>query len=282
TGMVLADNTTDTLSITSTNASAFTFKRLVPTGGSYAVTISTQPSSPAQNCTIANGTSGGTATANVTTVTINCPAVTYSLGGQVVGLQGKTPSPPNQVNLPLTDNSFEVQNNLGNTLIINQNGPFQFTTPEALNDQFEISVFHAASTQNQGCTLWNYKGVVTASVTSILVDCGHNDWTWIDGTNKAGIAVPPAPQYGSFATSAPPTIPNPFTNAPGARYGAASWTDRFGNLLLFGGLGFELTGKSPADTLPGAMNDLWVCDFTGFGDYCQWQLVGGYDATSIP
>src|SRR5262249_35931660 len=26
----------------------------------------------------------------------------------------------------------------------------------------------------------------------------------------------------------------------------------------------------------------WVCDFTGFGDYCQWQLVGGYDATSIP
>ena len=46
--------------------------------------------------------------------------------------------------------------------------------------------------------MWDYKGVVTANVTDIIVDCAHNDWTWIDGTKTAGIAVPPQPQYGSL------------------------------------------------------------------------------------
>jgi hypothetical protein len=278
-GMVINDNGNDPLTITNTNANSFTFKKLVATGGAYAVTITTQPSSPNQTCNVVSGTGSGTATANVNTVAINCAAVTFSVGGQVVGLQGKTPTPPSQTNLPLTDNSFELQNNLGNTLVISQNGPFQFTTPEALNDQYDISVFHDAST-NPGCTVWNYKGVVTASVTSVLVDCGHDDWTWIDGTNKAGVAVPSAPQYGSFPATAPTSFPNPFTNTPGARYGAAGWTDSSGSLFLFGGTGFELSGKSPADTLPFAMSDLWVCDMS-FGDFCQWQLVGGYDATPV-
>ena len=140
-------------------------------------------------------------------------------------------------------------------------------------------MLHSASTQYQGCTLWDYKGVVTANITNIVVDCGHNDWTWIDGTKTAGIAVPPTPQYGSFPQSVPTTIPNPFTNTPGARYSAAGWTDKFGNLFLFGGDGWELAGSTQADTLDAPMNDLWVCIMSG--DYCQWQLVGGYDPTAV-
>ena len=279
-GMVLADNGTDQLPITSSNASAFTFKQLIPTGGNYAVTIPTQPTNPSQTCKIVGTTGSGVATANVTNVTINCPAVTFNVGGTVVGLEGKAPTPPNMINLPLTDNSFEVQNNLGNTLTITQNGPFQFATSEALNDQYEISIFHDASTQPQGCTTWNYKGVVTANVTSILIDCAHNDWTWIDGTNKAGVAVPPTPQYGSFPTTPPANIPNPFTNTPGARYGAVGWTDKFGSLFLFGGTGWEVSGKTAPDTLNAPMNDLWVCDMS-WGDFCEWQLVGGFDPTPV-
>jgi hypothetical protein len=177
----------------------------------------------------------------------------------------------------LTDGTFILENVLGNTLTITENGPFTFATPEALNDQYEISVLHSASTQAQGCTLWDYKGVVTANVTSIIVDCGHNDWTWIDGTKTAGTIT--QPQYGSFATSLPPSVPNPYTNTPGARYSAAGWTDKYGNLFLFGGDGWELTGNSQPDTLDGPMDDLWVCVMTG--DYCQWQLVGGYDPTTV-
>lgn len=280
TGLVLQDSATlEQLTIPAANGNqAFTFKSLVPTGTAYTVTIYSQPSNPAQTCVVTPSTASGIATANVTTVVVTCPAVTYSIGGTVVGLEGISPN-----NGPLTDGSFILQNVLGNTLTVTENGPFTFATPEALNDQYQISVFHGPSTQNQGCTLWNYKGVVTASVTSIIVDCGHNDWTWIDGTNTAGVAVPPKPQYGSFITSAPtPTtpIPNPFTNTPGARYGAAGWTDKYGSLFLFGGDGWQLSGSTSTNTYDGPMNDLWVCDMS-WGDYCQWQLVGGYDPTVV-
>jgi hypothetical protein len=277
TGLILQNSSSlEQLPISPANGNqSFTFKNLVPTGTAYTVTIFAQPTGPTQTCVVTPSTASGTATANVTTVVVTCPAVTYSVGGTVVGLQGIGPN-----NGPLTDNSFILQNVLGNTLIIPQNGPFTFATPEALNDQYQISVFHGPSTQSEGCTLWDYKGVITGNVTDIVVDCGHNDWTWIDGTKTAGTAVPTAPQYGSFPTTAPTTLPNPFTNTPGARYGAAGWTDKFGSLFLFGGDGWELTGKTPPDTLNGAMNDLWVCDMS-FGDFCQWQLVGGYDPTVI-
>ncbi|MGC1416674.1 MAG: kelch repeat-containing protein [Candidatus Acidiferrum sp.] len=274
TGLIL-ENSSDSEQLTISPANGnqpFTFKNLVPTGTAYNVTIFAQPTTPTQTCVVSAGTGSGTATANVTSVAIVCPAVTYSVGGTVVGLAGIPPT-----NGVLTDGSFLLQNNLGNTLTVTENGPFTFATQEALNDQFQISVFHAPSTQNQGCTLWNYKGVVTMSISSIVIDCAHNDWTWIDGTKTAGTIS--APQYGSFPTSAPTTVPNPFTNTPGARYGAAGWTDKNGNMWLFGGDGWELSGGTPQDTLDAPMNDLWVC--VNIGDYCQWQLQGAYDPTPV-
>jgi len=272
TGLILQNTGVEQLPITVNGE--FTFVTPVPTGFAYTVTIFAQPTGPAQTCSITPGTGSGTAIANVTTVAITCPAITYSVGGTVVGLQGITPN-----NGPLTDGSFVLQNVLGNTLIVTENGPFTFATPEALNDQFEVSVFHPASSQPQGCTLWDYKGVVTGNITDIVIDCAHNDWTWIDGTKTAGVAVPPTPQYGSFPSTLPTTTPNPFTNTPGARYGAAGWTDKSGNLWLFGGDGWELAGGTPPDTLDAPMNDLWVCVMAG--DICQWQLVGGYDPTKV-
>ena len=275
TGLILQNSSdSEKLTISPANGNQpFTFKNLVPTGTAYTITIFAQPTGPTQTCTISQSTASGTATANVTNVAVSCPAVTYSVGGTVVGLAG---IPPN--NGALTDGSFLLQNNLGNTLNITENGPFTFATQEALNDQFQVSIFHAASTQSQGCTLWNYKGVVTASVNTVIVDCAHNDWTWIDGTKTAGTIA--APQYGSFPAAAPTTVPNPFTNTPGARYGAAGWTDKNGNLWLFGGDGWELAGGTPQDTLNAPMNDLWVCVMIG-PDYCQWQLQGAYDPTVV-
>lgn len=278
TGMVL-ENGSDQELLTITPGSGnqpFTFTKYVPTGTQYTVSISTQPSGPGQTCVVTPGTASGTATANVSSVVVTCPAVTYSVGGTVVGLAGVSPN-----NGVLTDNSFTLQNNLGNTLVIPQNGPFTFATPEALNDQYEVTIFTLPSTQPQYCTRWNYKGPVTSNITSIVVDCAHNDWTWIDGTKTAGTVA--SPQYGNFPSSAPSSIPNPFTNTPGARYGAAGWTDLSGNLWMFGGDGWELSGSSQPDTLDAPMNDLWVCLFNWGGvttDYCEWQLVSGYNATA--
>ncbi len=277
TGFKLQDqdgNILETLPISATTGNqAFTFVDFVPTGSTYNVSISAQPTVPAQACVISPGTGTGTATANVTSVVVTCPAVTFSVGGNIVGLAGILPN-----NGPIVDSSFVIQNVLGNSLIVPQNGPFTFATPEALNDQFQVSILHGPSSQPQTCTLWNYKGVVTGNITDIVVDCAHNDWTWIDGTKTAGPVG--APQYGSFATTQPLLDPNPYTNTPGARYGAAGWTDSFGNLWLFGGDGWELSGNSQPDTLNDTLSDMWVClktlpVVTG-PDYCQWQLVGAY------
>ncbi len=282
-GLVLQDsdgNILEQLPVSAANGNqAFAFKSLVPTGSTYNVTVFAQPTSPGQTCVVSPGTGTGIATANVTTVSITCPAVTFSVGGTVVGLQGITPN-----NGPITDGSFILQNVLGNTLVVPQNGPFQFATPETLNDQYEISQFHAPSTQNQGCTLWNYKGVVTASVTSIIVDCGHNDWTWVGGGNAAGYDVPIKAIQGTFASTLPTTYPDPLTNTPGARYGAAGWTDSYGSLFLFGGNGWQLSGGPFANLQSAPLNDLWVCDMDTkhfLPDSCQWQLVGGYDPTPV-
>jgi hypothetical protein len=275
TGFILQNSSDlEQLNISAANGNQpFTFTNLVPSGAAYTISIFAQPTGPVQTCVVTPSSASGTATANVSNVAVTCPAVTYSVGGVVVGLAGKIAAN----NGPLTDNSFTLQNVLGNTLTVSENGPFTFATPEALNDQYDMSVFTLPSTQVQGCSLWNYKGVVTGNVTNAVVDCGHNDWTWIDGTETAGTIK--APEYGSFPTTPPTSVPMPYTNTPGARYSAAGWTDKFGNLWLFGGEGWELAGNTIPDTLDAPMNDLWVCPMTR--DYCQWQLVGGYAAAGV-
>src|SRR5580704_14058792 len=62
TGLVLQDNGGNNLPIAANGS--FTFTTAISSGGAYAVTVSTQPSSPAQNCGMTN--------ANVTSVMVNC------------------------------------------------------------------------------------------------------------------------------------------------------------------------------------------------------------------
>jgi N-acetylneuraminic acid mutarotase len=69
-------------------------------------------------------------------------------------------------------------------------------------------------------------------------------WAWMGGTNTAPNGDPVHGVYGQFRTPSA-------TNFPGARTPAASWTDRQGNLWLFGGSGFDAVGD---DDL---LNDLW-------------------------
>jgi len=270
TGLTLSNTGGEQLAITANGA--FVFKQPVPTGFAYTITIFAQPTNPTQTCSIQPGSGSGSATANVTSVVVNCQAVTFSVGGYVYGLEGIVPG-----NGPLTDNSFAVQNNLGDTTVISKNGPFTFATPEAYNANYNISINTDPSTQSQGCTRWNFHGVVTQNITDIVLDCAHNDWTWIDGTKTSGIAGKPV--YGSFPSAPPTSDPMPFTNTPGVRYGASGWTDTNGNLWLFGGQGFELSGNTSPDTLDAPMNDLWVCVMLPGADYCQWQLVGGFNTT---
>ena len=77
----LEDNGGDMLTVTANGT--FTFATKLTSGSAYSVTVSTQPASPAQGCTVSNGS--GTATANVTSVAVACTAsgevVLYSFKG---------------------------------------------------------------------------------------------------------------------------------------------------------------------------------------------------------
>jgi hypothetical protein len=67
-GLILQDNLKDTLSVNANGT--FTFANPVANGSPYSVTISAQPSNPAQTCGVTNGS--GIATANVTNIEVNC------------------------------------------------------------------------------------------------------------------------------------------------------------------------------------------------------------------
>jgi hypothetical protein len=72
-------------------------------------------------------------------------------------------------------------------------------------------------------------------------DPSTSQWVWMDGSSTAN-------QFGSYGTLRSPAS----TNTPGGRYEATNWTDKDGNLWLFGGSG--RAGGGTVDPL----NDLWV------------------------
>jgi hypothetical protein len=76
TSVVLEDNGSDALTVSANGP--FTFKTAVAKGGSYAVTVKTQPSG--QTCSVSDG-SGKVGSANVTNVAVSCAATSGSTGG---------------------------------------------------------------------------------------------------------------------------------------------------------------------------------------------------------
>jgi hypothetical protein len=238
-GVVLQNNGVDTLAIKANGT--FTMPTLVSAGSAYKITILTQPSGPNQACTVTNGT--GTANANVTNIQIICPAVFHTIGGTVVGLVGTT-------------SKMVLQNNIGDNLTVTSNGRFTFNTPIADGSTYDVSVLVGPNTQpGVGIVTWFYQGTATSPVTSVIVDCGHNDWSWFDGPNSAD-------KKGTFTTPTP--VPPTFdADTPGGRKYPATWTDFQGNLWLFGGFGLTFpVGATPPAT---ELDDMW--EYTGTQNY---------------
>src|SRR5271169_127821 len=102
--VVLQNNGKDNLTVSASGP--FTFATTIASGGTYAVTVFTQPTNPAQTCSLSGTTGTGTVTANVTGVTVNCTTnpVSATIGGTVTGLVANT--------------SVILQNNGGDSLTI--------------------------------------------------------------------------------------------------------------------------------------------------------------------
>ena len=238
TGLVLQDNGGDNLTVSADGS--FTFKTSVTSGGAYKVTVLTQPASPAQTCAVTSGS--GTATANVASVQVACTTVTHTIGGTAVNLVG-------------ANGGLQLDDNGNDLLSVNANGVFTFAMSVADGSSYAVVISMQPSNPAQTCAVTNGSGTATANVTNIMVDCGHNEWTWMGGSNLVN-------QAGTYGTLGTPAA----SNVPGARDTGLVWTDSSGNLWLFGG-----------DDFPGNLyNDLWKYSAG------QWTWMGGSNTANQP
>ena len=179
--LILENNNGDGLAVASSGS--FTFAATLIPGNSYNITVSSQPTGPAQTCVVSNG-SGVISKSNVTSVAIVCAdktTTTDSIGGTVTGLTGS---------------GLVLQNDGGDDLPVTSNGAFVFATPLASGMPYSVSVLTPPANPNQDCVVVNGSGNTAASdINNVTVTCTTNTGTaytiggTISGISGAGSIV---------------------------------------------------------------------------------------------
>jgi N-acetylneuraminic acid mutarotase len=203
----------------------FAFDVTLQPNASYDVTVATQPAN--QVCSVSNGK--GTASASVTNVSVACS---------------------------LTSTATDVWTWVAGSDYVNAPGVYGTEGTAAANNTPGARRQPIAWTDAAG-NFWLFGGNSVGNV-GMLNDlweygpaAGH--WVWQGGSDTVGASA----SYGSQDVPAA-------SNNPGAREGAATWTDAAGNLWLFGG--DSLAGQNSEE-----FNDLWSYNpTTGF-----WTWVSG-------
>lgn len=290
-GLVLQNNGRDDLPV---NASGeFQFATAIASGAPFNVTVLTQPSSPAQRCTVANGS--GTATANVNSVKVECGHGEWGwmTGSQAINQNGTygtvgTSAPSNspggrQTAATWTDSSGDLwlfggygEDSNGTRLPMNDlwkfsGGEWTWVSGPRIGGQsgnygtlgvpsvngIPGARFEAVSWTDTEGNFWLFGGL---GFDSIGTEASLNDlWKYSAGkwTWVGGSAVANQPgTYGAIGVADP-------SNMPGARDLAAVWTNPSGDVWLFGGLGYDESFEV------GLLSDLWVYRAG------QWTWMGG-------
>jgi hypothetical protein len=176
-GLVLQNNAGGDLPIAADGT--FPFTTPVESGSPFAVTVKTQPSGPTQTCSLAAG--AGTIAGTAVTVDLACKTNTYTIKGNLSGLQG---------------NGLVLQNNAADDLTLNaaQNGAFSFVTKLESGTNYAVTV----KTQPNGvggevCAVTLGSGpVVDADITTVNVACSTSKTVFVTSTlydgNLGGLA----------------------------------------------------------------------------------------------
>jgi hypothetical protein len=144
----------------------FTFTSTLANSAAYTVTVLSQPTAPAQSCTVTNA-SGSISAANVSNVQVACTTGAFAVRGTVTGLVGT---------------GLVLQNNGGDDLAITTDGPFGFATPVSAGGDYNVSVLTPPSNPSQSCTVSRGSGRVgSADVTDVAVTCVTGTFT-VGGT----------------------------------------------------------------------------------------------------
>ncbi|MEJ2361120.1 MAG: fibronectin type III domain-containing protein [Gammaproteobacteria bacterium] len=169
-GLVILNNGTP---VTVTN-NAFSVTQL--SGSSYAFTVGTQPSNPAQLCTIANGT-GTVDSSNITNVAVSCATSitpSYTVSGTISGLAGS---------------GLVILNN-GTAVAVSNNA---FSVTLASGSSYAFTIGAQPSSPTQQCTISNGSGTVgTTNITNVAVSCSTLSYTvsgTISGLTGSGLVI---------------------------------------------------------------------------------------------
>jgi len=201
-GLTLQDNGGDNLMVNSNGN--FQFLTMLPAGTAYKVTVSNQPTAPAQTCGITNAS--GAANSAVINITVDCGHNEWAwvTGSKSVNLAG-------------------TYGTMGMPAATNTPGGRQC----------------AATWADNSGNLWLFGGYGYDTIGNLLpmsdlwrFSISNRQWTWISGPTVGG-------QNGIYGTLGVPGT----NNSPGARAEASSWTDSAGNFWLFGGDGFDAVGN---------------------------------------
>lgn len=136
---------------------AFGFAGALTHGGTYIVSVKTQP--VGQTCVVANGT--GTLTGTVSDVSVSCSDNTYAIGGSLSGLAA--------------GRDVVLQLNGANDLTRSGDGVFAFAGTVVHGDSYNVTV--RTQPVGQTCSVSNGSGTATGAVSNIAVSCSTNSYT---------------------------------------------------------------------------------------------------------
>jgi 6-phosphogluconolactonase (cycloisomerase 2 family) len=156
------------------NATPYTLASVI-SGGSYTVTVPTQPSTPTQSCVPSPAT--GNVTNAAVPITVTCTTFTSTVSGTITGLNGG--------GLVLKDSVS------GNTTAALTAGATSFTISPAINSgaNYNVVVMTQPTTPSQYCTITNPSGtVVGTAITNVGVTC-RNEGRYAFVADSGGNAV---------------------------------------------------------------------------------------------
>ena len=94
----------------------------------------------------------------------------YTVGGNLTNL--------------VSDNSVTVQNNLGNNLILNDNGSFDFSTALFAGSSYSVTVLNQPTNPIQECNIPNGSATITNSdIVNVIVNCNTRPTAVLDTPN---------------------------------------------------------------------------------------------------
>ncbi len=188
-GLVLADNGSTHLTVSSNGA--FTFASKIPVGSAYSMSVVTEPTSPSQSCVVANG-SGRAGSSNVTNISVTCTTNRYTVSGTVFGLAGSA--------IQLSDNGID-------TLPVNNDGIFVFASPVLSGSAYTVSITAQPSDPTLHCAVTGGIGaVVAAPVANVSITCKNvSRFAYVLTNPGPGLPTPGGPPFGLSVYAIDPT-----------------------------------------------------------------------------